>query len=697
MTEKAAASLRGDAERQAKYRTFQNDGGTANVINWLRNQLNKAAIKDKKGGSLGAGDLLMVFAKVPANIAGQKLENTPLGWAKALAELAVARAQAKRGDLDPKYQAKVSRDCGRMLGSIGLTTLGAALSALGAIGNTDGEDDEDKKALLKDKGIDGLYINLSAFLRGLIGEGRGYRSGDIVMDGDWMEILSLPISLGAMIQQAAEDDTPAALLPAVALGYTFGNLKETLGNLPGMSAFESLFNGAQYADVETGNAAADMGLGIIGAAESWAASTAAGFVAPNGLTQFSAGLDNTVRDVYNTDSSLETALNILLEKSGVFRGLISPQFDSFGNEKRYGDGRLMGILNRALLPGAIRRGEKSEVEDELARLSEAGYKNLYPKKNPPSSIKIGGKSYELTANGERTYNEVYGQTLEKAYSEFISSGAYDRLSDSQRAEVMAELKSSAANEAKQRCMDKAGIEGQASRDAWETALSGKSAIDYLAAKAVAKELFEGGKPVDFDGLDEFLAGYGSIYGSLNAKARELLSSSYTRLDNMFEAGMHGIDSQTYDRAYRLYQFYSKANGGQTDNAEDLKTALFSLKGINEAQAEWLANDLRIWKSIPVDTESYDKLTAGGVSHENANAVMDAFRTLQPAEGYKTIQAAQKFHAISETPGLNDSEKWKAFFAIATEKDLDEGEKYWRWGYSYDRFVFYCKRCDIKTK
>lgn len=360
---------------------------------------------------------------------------------------------------------------------------------------------------------------------------------------------------------------------------------------------------------------------------------------------------------------------------------ISKQAENKAEDQGY-DNWLDAAVHEAVLSG-----DRREIARERERLyDETEASGLYIGK-APNAVSSGGESHKLSEKEKKAYDEASETVCTELLSGLLSSDIYESADDEERTAMVKEIVSYARDRGRKAALE---LTGRKYEGDYEKISGLVDAGEYLAVRAMYKVL---------DGTEDWTAMDSLIkrYGELNIKSRELMAESYARLDNMLEASRQGINSQEYNRAYRLYQFYSNANGNKTDNAEDLKTALFSLKGINEAQAEWLANDLRIWKSIPVDTESYDKLTAGGVSHENANAVMDAFRTLQPAEGYKTIQAAQKFHAISETPGLNDSEKWKAFFAIATEKDLDEGKKYWRWGYSYDRFVFYCNRCDIKTK
>lgn len=696
ITPEAKAELSGDADSQAKYRTFQSENGVTSVVGKARDWANKkTGIGKDPNHKIGLGDIAIPFAKVPVNVALHKVATSPIGWVDSFLELGKGIKAAKNGELTAKKQAEISRKLGRTVNSVGLAIAGYILSSIGLIGNAESGDDDDKKALMKDEGVDGFYINLSALGRALSGGSKEYQMGDIVIDNDWLEILSVPISFGAFVQQSVEDNMTVGELLDASIRNTLDGLKNMSEELPGMNAINSIFTGYEYGGTSD----------VLG---TFAASTAAGFMFPNAVTQTAAGIDNTARDVYNTDSAWETALNILAERSGILRGLVDPQLDSWGNEKKYGYNSLFGFLNKTLLPGAVNWGDKTAVDNELARLSDAGYSNIYPDRNPPSEVKADGENFKLTADERRQYNKDYGESLEKAYGQLMSDSYYANLSDDQKASALAKMQTYAAHNAAQKYLDNVGTDAELNRDKWETELSEKDAARYLVAKEVAKSLFTDGNPNDYDALDKFLNGVNSMYGGLTADSRKLLDNSYPNLDKMYEASLRGIDSKTFATASSIQKLYAEASGSKTDNAEDLKTMLANMKGVNERQAEWLMENFKIWQTFPVSTETYDKLVAGGktlpgTTHKSANAVMDALGELEPATGYKTVQASQKYQAIAEC-NITDNEKWRAFFAMidtsesaALQKDFKEGKYYFDTGRSFADFVKYSWRCRIKEK
>ena len=99
----------------------------------------------------------------------------------------------------------------------------------------------------------------------------------------------------------------------------------------------------------------------------------------------------------------------------------------------------------------------------------------------------------------------------------------------------------------------------------------------------------------------------------------------------------------------------------------------------------------------VDTESMDKLTDAGLTSGNANKLMDDFGGIVPAQGYTGVQAAQKYQAISGASYLSDDEKWKAFFAIATEAAARDAKTYWTVGYSFEQWLNSSGYGKVKTK
>lgn len=83
----------------AKERTFQNDSKIAQATSVARNALNVFSIKDKRGGSFGAGDLILPFTSVPGNIADTAIQYSPFGFIRAGAEVTKVISRIKGAQL----------------------------------------------------------------------------------------------------------------------------------------------------------------------------------------------------------------------------------------------------------------------------------------------------------------------------------------------------------------------------------------------------------------------------------------------------------------------------------------------------------------------------------------------------------------------------------------------------------------------
>lgn len=91
----------------AKERTFQNDSKISQASSVARRGLNVFSIKDKRGGSFGAGDLIMPFTKVPGNIADIAFQYSPFGFIRAGAEVAKVVGKIKGAQLTAEERESV--------------------------------------------------------------------------------------------------------------------------------------------------------------------------------------------------------------------------------------------------------------------------------------------------------------------------------------------------------------------------------------------------------------------------------------------------------------------------------------------------------------------------------------------------------------------------------------------------------------
>lgn len=424
----AKGALDGRAEGIARERTFQNDGKLSGVMGGMRNALNKLSIKDKRGGSIGLGDIMLPFTNVPGNIASAAIQYSPAGFIKAGTEVVKVLNKAKAGTLTASEQAKAVTDFGRAFnGTMGIA-LFAILAGAGVM-NVAGDDDEDKEALEKSEGINGTQLNLSALNRWIAGESTEWRDGDDLVSIGFLDPINAQMTYGALLADCYKDE--GLSLGNVALGNLESAFQSVM-DLPAMSQFQEIANGYKYSKAET------PGGKVAEAALRYGASQATSFV-PNVVSGVAQGLDGTVRDTYNGDTVWENSLNTMKSKVPVLRETLPAALDNWGQEKKYTGTAAENFLNATLNPGSVTKYRTSAVNQELYRLESLNIDVKYPEKKAPSDGSRNGKDVDLTQNEKRQYQMAYGQTAYDNIQKLIQSATYKRASETEKAAAVQNL------------------------------------------------------------------------------------------------------------------------------------------------------------------------------------------------------------------------------------------------------------------
>ena len=369
----AKGALDGRAEETARERTFQSEGKLSGVMGGMRNALNKLSIKDKQGGSIGLGDIMLPFTHVPGNIASAAIQYSPAGFINAGAEVVKVLNKAKAGTLTAAEQAKAVTDFGRAFnGTMGIA-LFAVLAGAGVM-NVAGDGDEDKEALEKSEGVSGTQLNLSALNRWIAGESTEWRDGDDLVSIGFLDPINAQMTYGALLADCYKDE---GLTFANVAGGNLESAFQSVMDLPAMSQFQEIANGYKYSKADT------TGGKVAEAALRYGASQTTSFV-PNVVSGVAQGVDGTVRDTYNGDTVWENSLNAMKSKIPGLRETLPAALDNWGQEKKYTGTAAENFLNATLNPGSVTKYRTSAVNQELYRLSE-NIDIKYPEKKAPNS------------------------------------------------------------------------------------------------------------------------------------------------------------------------------------------------------------------------------------------------------------------------------------------------------------------------
>lgn len=468
----AQGALDGRAEETARERTFQNEGKLSGVMGGMRNALNKLSIKDKQGGSIGLGDIMLPFTHVPGNIASAAIQYSPAGFINAGAEVVKVLNKAKAGTLTASEQAKAVTDFGRAFnGTMGIA-LFAVLAGAGVM-NVAGDDDEDKEALEKSEGVSGTQLNLSALNRWIAGESTEWRGGDDLVSIGFLDPINAQMTYGALLADCYKDE---GLTFANVAGGNLESAFQSVMDLPAMSQFQEIANGYKYSKAET------TGGKVAEAALRYGASQATSFV-PNVVSGVAQGVDGTVRDTYNGDTALENSLNAMKSKVPWLRETLPAALDNWGQEKKYTGTAAENFLNATLNPGSVTKYRTSAVNQELYRLGE-NIDIKYPEKKAPNSGNRDGEKVSLDQDERRQYQMAYGQTAYDNIQKVISSAVYKQSSDAEKAAAIQNLLEVATAAGKK----KAKLDGS-DTPSWTTKSDGSVADNavYRAKLGTAKD------------------------------------------------------------------------------------------------------------------------------------------------------------------------------------------------------------------
>jgi hypothetical protein len=524
----AKGALDGRAEETARERTFQNEGKLSGVMGGMRNALNKLSIKDKRGGSIGLGDIMLPFTNVPGNIASAAIQYSPAGFINAGAEVVKVLNKAKAGTLTASEQAKAVTDFGRAFnGTMGIA-LFAVLAGAGVM-NVAGDDDEDKEALEKSEGVSGTQLNLSALNRWIAGESTEWRDGDDLVSIGFLDPINAQMTYGALLADCYKDE---GLTFANVAGGNLESAFQSVMDLPAMSQFQEIANGYKYSKAKT------KGGKVAEAALRYGASQATSFV-PNVVSGVAQGVDGTVRDTYNGDTVWENNLNAMKSKIPGLRETLPAALDNWGQEKKYTGTAAENFLNATLNPGSVTKYRTNAVNQELYRLEGMNIDVKYPEKKAPLDGSRNGKDVDLTQDERRQYQMAYGQTAYDNIQRVIQSSVYKQSSDAEKAAAIQNLLEVATAAGKK----KAKLDGS-DTPSWTTKSDGSVADNavYRAKLGTAKDTLPAnarGRNGDvMQAIIKTVVGKrgGSDQLALNVMAQQLKEGTQAKVETAYEGG-----------------------------------------------------------------------------------------------------------------------------------------------------------------
>jgi len=349
------------ARMAASRAVYQDENAASRTLSGLRRVLNA-------NQRWGLGSMLMKFTQVPGSILMRGIEFSPLGFIRNAYQL-LAPALSNRVAFDQKaFTEQFSR---ALVGTTGLVATGYWLAQLGIISAGRENEDEKKRNLAKAEGWGSYKLNVSALKRALITGNFWTRQprqdGDVVLNYDWAQPLSISVAMGAYArdnQKAVQEDilrgkkqsllaTGFNWMSAAAASAT--GAMNALVEQPLLSGLSTFFRNAAYDDIP----------GAILAA----ASDVPKSMMPTAARQWMQLDDNTVRETRDSSPFRQYVNELKSQLPGLSQNLPAKR-DILGNDVERYQRDSNTVFNVLFNPSMVTYIKRSPLLTEMSQVYE---------------------------------------------------------------------------------------------------------------------------------------------------------------------------------------------------------------------------------------------------------------------------------------------------------------------------------------
>ena len=399
-TKEITNEMREIAENEGLQRTWNDNNEYTKAVLDLRRSINK--IGDQMHihvGEYGLGDLLIPFAKTPANLTKAIVDYSPVGFVNAITEGKNLKNAIETGNYTPQMQHDFSQ-------TIGKATAGTLLYALGTIlakaNITTGNSDEDK--------------DLKNFMRYNLGiQPYSIKIGDKSFTYDWVQPIAAPFAITADVQKGMQEN----MTPSQAVQHFLTTGFNILSEQSFLSGINEVLNDND---------------GILSGMEQQIINIPATAM-PTLLKQITDMFDGTKRQTYSKEGQIENMKKVAKSKDPVGSKQLAPQVDVLGNEiEKYGGDN--NAFNVFLNPANTEKGKKTPVAEEIYSLYEATQdKSIIPRK-VDYSTKINGENKVLTTQEMEKWQKASGKLVTQEVKRAMNSDDYKEMNNDEKAKVI---------------------------------------------------------------------------------------------------------------------------------------------------------------------------------------------------------------------------------------------------------------------
>ncbi len=382
------------ATQEALSRTWQDNNNYTRFVLSVRKMMNNINIK-----GYGLGDVLIPFAKTPANLTKALVDYSPAGLVSTLIKGYDLKKSINNGQYTAQMQHEFVQSLGKATAGTMLYVFGYALAKAGILS---GESDDDK--------------DVSNFMKNTMGvNSYSIKIGDKSFTYDWAQPIAGPFSMMANLVNKQDQEA--------SLGEKITSTLDTAGNI----ILEQSF-------MESINTVLSNRDGIATGIEEAILDLPARAI-PTVMKQVTDMVDGTQRVSFEYDKPLQSSINSIKAKIPGLSQTLAPSVDSMGREiKKYGGKN--NIFNVFFNPANVANENVSESAKEIYRVyKQTGDSTILPRV-APYYVNSDGEKIILSSKQREKLQKESGQLLEQGLDNMMKNDTYINASDEDKAEMI---------------------------------------------------------------------------------------------------------------------------------------------------------------------------------------------------------------------------------------------------------------------
>lgn len=397
------------ATNEALQRTWQDSNNYTQAVLSIRKILNKVNVK-----GYGLGDVLIPFAKTPANLTKAIVDYSPVGLTKTLAFDAKRFTNSlQNGQYSPQLQHDFVQNVGKGLAGTMLYTLGYALAKAG-IATGEPDDDKDVKNFMKNSlGISSYSIKI----------------GDKSFTYDWAQPVATPLAIMTNYVKYSKDNPDASAIDKAIKAMNIGT--EQLLQQSFMESLNTVLNGNGTTLENLSQAVLELPARAV----------------PTFCKQIADMVDGTQRSSFEYGQPIKSAINSVKAKIPGLSQTLPASVDTLGNDiQKYGGNN--NLWNVMLNPANTNKGQLTKTGQEIYNVyMNTGDSTIFPR-TAPYYINNKGEKITMSSEQRNKFQRVSGKYVEESLDSLLNNKDYKNLNNNEKASIINEIVSDSYSKAK---------------------------------------------------------------------------------------------------------------------------------------------------------------------------------------------------------------------------------------------------------